>query len=150
MKSQVRGGVKIGGKKGSIFNGNLQPITEIIIPPNSKINLYIILDHYNSLEEDERIGSWLIDLEEQLVGLSYYQEDSLNEIKNKYYNPINLRTSKGNLIQFTVTKEPVKITKYGFLNCIPVLKDINPVLDFIGSIVSILAALGVINWIKNR
>ena len=126
---------------------NTKPITEIVIPPNSKINVYIILEEYNLLEEDERIGSWLIDFDEQLEGVKYFNEDNFDVINLRQ---IDLKTSKGNLVLFTVTKESVKIYNIGFLKYIPGLEDVNPYLNFIVSIIVILGGvLGLIKWFKN-
>lgn len=112
------------------------PMTEIYIPPQKTEDIYIILDAYNLLEVDERIGSWEIDLEENVEGIVCFESTNLNEINS---NSINIETIKGNLIQFTVAKEPVKI-RYGLINFIPGLNDINPIVDFIGTILGILAS----------
>lgn len=126
---------------------NTKPITEIVIPPNSKINVYIILEEYNLLEDDMRIGSWLIDFDEQLEGVKYFNEDNFNVINLRQ---TDLKTSKGNLVLFTVTKEPVKIYNIGFLKYIPGLEDVNPYLNFIVSIIVIVGGVwGIIKWFKN-
>ena len=126
---------------------NTKPITEIVIPPNSKINVYIILEGYNLLEEDERMGSWLIDFDEELEGVKYFNEDNFDVINLRQ---TDLKTSKGNLVQFTVTKEPVKIYNIGFLKYIPGLEDINPYLNFTVSIIVILGAIfGIIKRFNN-
>lgn len=124
-----------------------KPTPEIVLSPNSKIDTYIILEKYNLLEKDERIGSWLIDLEGQLEGVKYFNENDFTETN---FHQDNLETSKGNLIQFTVTKEPVKIYNIGYLKYIPGLEDINPYLNFVVSIITIIVgAIGILKWHKN-
>lgn len=117
------------------------PMTEILIPPQKTEDIYIILDAYNLLKVDERIGSWEIDLEENVEGIVYFESTNLNEINS---NSINIETIKGNLIQFTVAKEPVKI-RYGLINYIPGLDDINPFVDLVGTIIGILLSV-VVLW----
>ena len=115
-------------------------MTEILIPPRNKKDLYIILDAYNKLDANERIGFWEIDFEEEVNGISYFKTNILNEEVSSFINPINLQTIKPNSIQFTVKKEPKEIPNYGFINRISG-ENINPLLDSTISILSIISIM---------
>ena len=118
-----------------------KPNTNVLIPPQNVIEVYVLLDAYNALGEGKRIGVWEIDFEEQLDGISYLQRDNLEKINPRYPYKINLKTSKANLLKFTVVKEPEKNPQHGFLNKIPGFEDIDPFINTIGSIIAVIGAI---------
>lgn len=75
-------------------------IQELLIPPNNKADFYVILEKYNSLPNNDKIGYWSLNFETTKVSSSAF--NSLNLMQDRYFH---LDLIKPNNIEFTVIKE---------------------------------------------
>jgi hypothetical protein len=81
-----------------------ESMENVLILPKDKEDIYIILDGYNSLENGDRIGSWLIDFEGHTSQIDCFGSNNLEKIGYCSVNPL-----KANPLDFSVTKESPKV-----------------------------------------
>lgn len=115
-------------------------LNDIYVPPNSKKDIYVILENYNSLDENERSGSWEIHFDLYAVGINSFYSSNLNSI-----NSITIETIKPNNIIFEARNEiPDLDTKYN-IPSVPYIADkITPLNTIIGFIIAVLSLVGMI------
>ncbi|WP_406661506.1 hypothetical protein V7O66_03035 [Methanolobus sp. ZRKC3] len=88
-----------------ISSGNdVTLIEELLIPPESQADFYIVLEKYNSLNENDRIGSWVVSFETTETSSNSFS--SLDLIKENY---LVLNLMKPNNIEFRVIREQAQL-----------------------------------------
>ena len=81
-------------------------IQELSIPPKNKADFYVVLEKYNSLLQNDRIGSWILNFETTMTSSSGFNSLDLTK---KNYLPLGI--IKPNNIEFTVVKENAHLDK---------------------------------------
>lgn len=115
-----------------------ESMTNVLIPAKEKIDIYIILDGYNSLDNDERIGVWEIDFEGNINEVEYYYSNNLDKITYPTSSQIKLNPSKANLIKFEVQKESSQLDKsFDFGRGISKINELDPIFKLIGLFVAL-------------
>ncbi|WP_321431129.1 hypothetical protein [uncultured Methanolobus sp.] len=118
-------------------------IEEVLIPPNKKAGFYVVLEEYNSLNKNERIGNWAISFETTKGSTHGYSSSDLTSM-----NYFVLDLSKPNNIEFNVIKEEAQLDDSAFsLNISP--DDIATTNNLLGIVVAIIAIGGVL-FAKNK
>ena len=112
-------------------------ITDLLIPPYEQHDFYIILNKYNKLNTDTKIGQWQINFNKQIKVENAYSTDfepiGFNEKNIIIANPISFKITKPDL------NPPDEIVETGFLD------RFNPSLDDAYKLVGIVTmVIGVI------
>ena len=119
-------------------------VDKLLIPPQNQIEFYVVLEEYNSLSKNDRIGSWAINFESTKLSSNGFEATDLTKVG---YLPLDL--IKPNNIEFTVIKEKALLDENTniFTKSGSILSNYN--LETIGTIIGILAGsaflLGVVS-----
>ena len=81
-------------------------VEKLIIPPQNKAEFYVVLEEYNSLSKNDRIGYWGIKFESTKLSSNGFEASDLTK---DGYVPLDL--IKPNNIEFTVIKEKAYLDK---------------------------------------
>ncbi|MCK4647370.1 hypothetical protein KAT24_00375 [Candidatus Pacearchaeota archaeon] len=146
--------LKISVKNPDIKNG--EPIIEnhqnflgnpTYFPPKSEEEVYISFDTYNNLEENNRIGDWILKPELHLKDIKYYKNPFNEEVK---YISTSYKISPitaGNQLKFESKAEDLEIQTS------PLSKIINPIKNFFNKWIGYIAAgviIIVISWLVTK
>lgn len=112
-------------------------VEKLVIPPQDKAEFYVVLEEYNLLSKNDRIGSWAIKFESTKPSTDGFEASDLT--KDGY---VTLYLIKPNNIEFTVIKEKAYLDEN--TNFLSILSNynLNTINSIVGIIVGILFILG--------
>lgn len=124
-------------------------VEQLLIPPQNKAEFYVVLEEYNSLPKNDRIGSWTINFESTQLSSNSFQASDLTK---DFFLPLDI--IKPNNIEFTVIKEKAYLDENVtfFTKLFSILSHYN--LDIANNIIDIIVGafiiLGLISGILKK
>lgn len=139
------------GKEYYIYNDFIG--SSFYIMPNSEVDFFIPFNLYNELDDDERLGNWVINPELMSINGKLYQDPYNSQFASMYIGQSNLpQTIRGNPLEFKSLKyeeEDSNQGKTGEIINNPIIKWIFEhiiYVIFLGVITGVIIAL-ILKWI---
>lgn len=119
-------------------------LSDIYIPPNDKTDINVILENYNSLDENDRSGSWEIHFDVYSAGIDCFYSVNFEDM-----NYVKVEAIKPNNIVFEARNEIPKLDKKSNLpNISDVADKLTPVNVILAFFISSLTLVGLIMRFK--